>query len=193
MKRLLLLILFSTLTFINESFAQSNYQTVIVGISPTTKLHINGEANITKFTCTFNAHYLRRNKSEIRFLKKGNNIDFNNAVLDLMNEAFDCGSNAINKDFHALLKTKQHPKITLELNKVILKTNNSGEAFATITIAGVKRGYSFPIKFNSNNKFSGKLSLNIRDFKLQPPKKLMGLIVIKDNIEINFDIVTKEL
>src|SRR5690625_7402185 len=119
MKRLLLLILFSTLTFINESFAQSNYQTVILGISPTTKLHINGEANITKFTCTFHAHYLRRNKSEIRFLKKGNNIDINNAILDLMNKSFDCVSNAINIECHSLLKTKHQHKITIEHNIIL--------------------------------------------------------------------------
>lgn len=179
--------------FSNESNAQNNYQIKTVGISPSTKLHINGEANITKFTCTFNPHYLRRNRSEIRYTKNGNNIDFNNAILGLMNEAFDCGSNAINKDFHSLLKTKQHPQITLELNKVILKSKGTGEAFATITIAGVKNGYSFPIKFTSNNRFSGKLSLDIRDFNLQPPRKLMGLIVIKEKIEINFDIVTRDL
>lgn len=179
--------------FGNEAWAQNSHKSQVVGVLPTTKLYINGEANVKKFTCTFNANYLRRTKKEVRYMKNGNSITFENAILPLANEAFDCGNNAINRDFHLLLKTKEYPQITLELNKVILKNATNGEAYVTITIAGRKKGYSFPVSFPTATKdrFKGRLNLNIRDFNLQPPKKLMGLIVIKENIEISFDLLTQ--
>ena len=39
---------------------------------------------------------------------------------------------------------------------------------------------------------SGKLKLNINKFNLKAPKKMLGLIVVSDEIEIIFKLVIKE-
>ena len=56
-------------------------------------------------------------------------------------------------------------------------------------IAGVEKEYLVPVIFNSNtNNVKGQLKLNIKDFKLKSPKKLLGMVVVNDNVEINFNL-----
>ena len=55
--------------------------------------------------------------------------------------------------------------------------------------------YDIPVEIQNHDKistFKGTLELNINDFKLEPPTKLFGMIVVKDNIEINFDLKVKK-
>ncbi|MCB0465569.1 MAG: YceI family protein [Aequorivita sp.] len=188
MKRLLAY--FLLLFFCLKSFAQNNFETKTIQILATSELSIKGDTNISEFGCVFNTAYLEDNRV-VTFKKNGNDIRFNNAVLSLKNKGFDCGNNAINKDFHSLLKTKEYPIISLELIKILLNKEKRSKAFVKITIAGIKKEYSFPIEIISSpmNHFVGKLKLDIRDFNLEPPKKMFGLIVIKEEIEIDFDLV----
>lgn len=163
-----------------------------IDILPTTRLAIDGEANIKNFTCGFKSEFLTRKKN-ISYSIDGETIRFKNAILDLRNEGFNCGHKAIDKDFHLLLKTKEYPKIHLQLLEARLKEDNKGEVAIRIEIAGVTKKYVIPIQFRPSpiDRFVGKLKLNIRDFNLEPPKKLMGLIVIKEEIEISFDLLAR--
>lgn len=163
-----------------------------VDILSTTRLSIDGEANVKNFTCIFNSGYLER-KKKISYSTDGKKIYFKNAVLNLRNEGFNCGHKAIDKDFHLLLKTKEYPKVIFEMMSFTLKEDQKGEAEVMIEIAGIRKKYVFPVSLRPSpiNRFVGKLKLNIRDFDLEPPKKLMGLIVIKEEIEISFDLLAK--
>lgn len=168
------------------------FQEKTIDILPTTRLSIDGEANVKNFTCVFKSEFLTRKKN-ISYSIDGKTIRFKHAILDLRNEGFNCGHKAIDKDFHLLLKTKQYPKITLKLLEVRIKEDNRGDVTVRIEIAGVSGDYSFPVQFRPSpiDRFVGKLKLNIRDFNLEPPKKLMGLIVIKEEIEITFDLLAR--
>lgn len=175
-----------------QGWAQDGYASKTVNVLPTTRLFINGEANVKKFSCVFNAHYLDK-ESNVKFVEENNSIRFKNAVLSLENEGFDCGHSAINKDFHKLLQTKEYPKILIELQRITLLEDNKGRVEALVTIAGKKKKYTIPIDIVSSpiDRYIGKLHLNIRDFDLEPPTKMFGLIVIKDEVEITFDLLAK--
>jgi len=190
MSRLLLYSLF--LIFSVKGFAQNDFATKTIKILATSELTIKGDTNISEFECVFNTIYLEE-FSEVAYIKSGNNISFKNATLSLKNKGFDCGNKVINKDFHSLLKTKEYPIITMELTKITIDKYQKGKAFVKITIAGIKREYTFPINVISSpmNRFIGKLKLDIRDFNLEPPKKMFGLIVIDKEIEIDFNLVAK--
>lgn len=69
-----------------------------------------------------------------------------------------------------------------------------GNAFVTITIAGTKKDYTLLIDINKQSSFqiyAGKLKLNIRDFQLEPHKKMFGLIIIKEEIVIDFNLAVQ--
>lgn len=189
MERFVLFLLAITIPF--AGWTQNGFLSKSIEISLNSKLSISGDTNINAFECEFNTSYLEPCKDVI-YRKIGNNIVFENAWLSLRNEGFDCGNKAINKDFHDILETKNHPKITLELTEVNLFPNNKGNARVKISIAGKQQVYFVPVQIfgEPTNRFVGTLKLNIRDFDLEPPKKLFGLIVIKEEIEINFDLLT---
>lgn len=121
-------------------------------------------------------------------------MNFRGAILVLNNKGFDCGNKGINQDFHDLLKSDQYPEILLEINQVKLRTKEFGVATICITMAGKQKYYDVPINIKDEHiaQFQGELELNIQDFNLEPPKKLFGIIVVKDEIEINFDLKVKK-
>ena len=172
-----------------KGWTQNGFDSKSIEILQNSELSITGDTNISKFGCNFNTFYLEQCKNVV-YHRNGNTINFKNAVLSLRNEGFDCGNKAINKDFNSLLQTKEYPKITLELTEINLYNVNRGNAFVKIIIAGKDKVYLVPVEIIAGpaNRFIGKLKLDIRDFGLQPPKKLLGLIVIKEEIEINFDL-----
>lgn len=162
-------------------------------VLPGSDLTIIGDSNIAAFQCEFETSYLEGTQ-EIGYNQTGNEIRFTGAILSLNNRGFDCGSRGINNDFHDLLKTKEYPKILLEMEKIDLQSPAKAVANVAITIAGIKKYYEVPviIKTGVISEFKGFLVINIKDFKLEPPKKLFGMIKVKDEIEIKFDLLVKK-
>ena len=164
-----------------------------LNILPQSQLLISGDTNISEFSCNFESKMLPSNCA-VTFTDKGNAIAFRNAVLVLNNRGFDCGNKQINKDFHALLQTGEHPSIILELKEISLKTATSAVARVNIKIAGKEKLYELPVKVLSTPAtcFEGKLQLDINDFGLEPPKKAFGLIKVKEDIEVSFNLMVAE-
>lgn len=190
MKKLMLIVMLMFCGTITQ--AQDNFEKKTVQVLPTSSLTITGDTNINKFTCNFDTSYLKEPQL-IHFSENNSEINFTGAVLTLVTKGFDCGSKAINKDFHALIKSDQHPEIFLEMNKVKLISPTKGVARVCITIAGKQKFYDLPVNIKKGkiSEFKGKLELDIKDFDLEPPKKLFGIIVVKDDIQINFDLRVK--
>lgn len=179
--------------FINiNAFSQNAFVAKTVQILENSELSITGDTNISEFGCEFNTSYMEKSR-DIEYHRNGSHLIFKNAILSLRNEGFDCGNKGINKDFHSLLNTQEYPKITLELTSINLLDGNKSKACVKITIAGTEKNYKVPIAIMEGpaHRFIGKLKLDITDFGLKPPKKMLGLIVIKEEIEIDFNLVAK--
>ncbi len=164
-------------------------------IAPESKLYITGSSNVNKFKCEFNIKTLNAPISVI-YSEQQDVIHFENTTLTLENSCFDCGGNAINKDFYRLLKSEEYPHIFLRL-KQIKKTHqdkNGIEATVEIEIAGISKSYLMEAQFVNNHDLiiSGQLKLDISDFDLKPPKKIFGLIIISEDIEISFKLVVED-
>lgn len=172
--------------------AQS-FQKKKVTVLPSSDLTIIGDSNIAAFQCEFDTSHLEESQ-EVTYAQTGNEIKFTGAVLVLRNKGFDCGSKGINRDFHDLLQTDDHPRILLELNNVTLSSPSQGVATVAITIAGKKRSYKVPVTVKNGviAEFKGNLHLNIKDYGLEAPKKLFGMIVVKDEIDIDFNLLVKK-
>lgn len=187
MKPILFLILI--LSCFGISRAQNGSEKISLEILPDSKLNITGDTNIRDFECIYNPALLP-SYNELKFRKNGNSILFDNALLKLSTRGFDCGSRGINKDFHSLLKTSEYPEIHLELKKLQIESPEKAIAEMLISIAGKKKHYSVPVELveGAISGYKGNLVLNIRDFDLEMPRKMLGLIVIKDDIEISFNL-----
>ncbi len=174
--------------------AQNSFQNKTVKILPQSKLNITGDTNIKAFECVFDMNFLKK-ENQIKFLKDDpSHIRFKNAVLSLDTKGFDCGSRPINSDFHKLIQSDKYPQILIELLEVRLQEKGFANAVVNITIAGTRKEHTFPIKYSEGavSRIDGILLLDIRDFNLEPPKKLFGMIVVKDEIKINFNLVVQK-
>ncbi len=178
--RLIYILIFSVLfaNGQNANFAE-------IGITPNSFLQIKGTTSLNSFQCSYN-HQLFSQKIPLSYTQEGSNLYFYEVAIKLENSGFNCGNRAINKDFHELLQTETYPHIYFELLR-INNQNNVLNALISIKIAGVKKQYKVAI--NSTDKLytaSGVLCLNITDFGLNAPRKLMGIIIVNEEIEIHF-------
>lgn len=162
-------------------------QHIAVDLLGSGSLKINGKTNINSFECTFDSSRLTHS-NKISLKPKGDRIEVKNAQLRLNHKNFDCGHRRINNDFNALIKSEEYPDIYIELLEIFNVKNSEASVKVKINIAGKSKNYTFPIEICNpeTTEFQGKWVLNIKDFDLTPPKKVFGIIVIDDEIEIDF-------
>lgn len=191
MKKLLLAVILLFTGALSQ--AQDSFHVKKVRVLPSSQLAINGDTNINKFECVFDTDHLNE-AQKVYYSRKDSIMSFTGAILSLNTQGFDCGNKGINRDFHDLIKSEEYPEILLEISKVKLRTKNFGVATICITMAGIQKFYEVPININDGDiaQFQGELELNIKDFNLAPPTKLFGIIVVKDEIEIGFDLKVKK-
>lgn len=148
-------------------------------------LYIKGTSNINTFTCVYDAATLSR-KVPVQISHSNNTMHFKNVKMQLQNKGFNCGNRGINNDFHDLLQTNKYPNINFELLSAT-QQKSSVQTQVAIEIAGIKRQYKVSVKTNGElAPLEGVLCVNITDFGLTPPKKMMGMIVVREDIEIVF-------
>ena len=172
--------------------AQNDFHKTAVQVLPSSQLTITGDTNINTFKCVFDTSFLEE-QQDIHFRRGTEIVSFKGAVLTLETDGFDCGSKAINRDFRDLIKADRYPQIFLELKKIKIQNEKNALATVLITIAGKQKSYDVSVSLEKGeiSRFKGQLHLNINDYELEPPKKLFGMIVVKDEIDINFDLKLK--
>jgi len=153
------------------------------------RLSIKGTSNVNTFRCAYNAQELQRELT-VNYRWYENQMLFDNVKLFVDNSGFDCGNRGINKDFHELLQTETYPQIEFEL---LSYNNQQQKATVAITIAGETNTYSLPVNLLETHQIKGLLRIDITDYGLTPPKKMLGMIVVHKEIEIAFSFVIKTL
>jgi len=187
---------FICLLMLGFSTNNSGFKTAEFLIEGNSELGIAGSTNVNEFNCNLVFSDIN-SKVKALYQKDSNKIKFQDANLSLANECFDCGSRMMNSDFLEMLKTERYPNIALDLKEIIINPKNPNEniALLNISLAGRSKLYSIWLNVNQSDKInaSGCLKLNLSDFNLEPPKKMLGLVVVDDAIEINLDLKIKPI
>lgn len=167
-----------------------------IRVASDSKVIISGTTNVNGFTCRYN---LKEMELPIRLAydDKLEQIQFSNAQLKLANNCFDCGGKAINKDFRELLKTEEHPEVELRLLYVDPPQPNDSKIGVgmEIKIAGTVRIYETRLycKQQGDIWVDGTIPLKLTDFGLDPPKKVLGMIKVHDEIKVQVALRLKEI
>lgn len=166
-----------------------------VQLSNESKLSINGKSNVNDFRCQ-SEHELRQDPMNFTYHFQGDTINVDGVSLSLEISRFDCGKKAINRDFRSTLKYEEYPFIEIVLNELVLEDEEDiipSMAKITIRIAGEERKYEVPLTaFESRENevlVGGKKMLRMTDFGLTPPSPMFGLIQVRDELEVEFDLV----
>ena len=202
----LIVIILSNLGFVMALFFNSynsnntNLTTLQYRITDFSALEINGKTNINNFCCVYDDTY---NKAilKYRYDTDYSDIYFDEAKLTIKTKNLDCGKKLINKDLLKTLQADQYPHIMLQLKEI--KNSKGGDlsqcdewfdlvAITDITITCHTNTYEFPIRMKKidlhNFRVSGQTALQLCDYEIEAPTAMLGLIKVKDTLEINFDL-----
>lgn len=156
-------------------------------ILPSSTLEIQGYSNVNNFACSFKMndnHYVSVNYNP-------NTQKFESALVQFPVVSFDCGGRLINKDFRDLLNEKEFPRLNIRLLEIEPLEEDKVLATLEFEIAGVKNIYKMPASFEIRKGYYrsiGAIELDIEDFGLKQPKRLLGMIVVSTKIDVQFKI-----
>lgn len=141
---------------------------------------INGSTNVSSFQC-INSKF--KNEGAYSFSEKS----LPNIILKVAD--FDCGNKMMTKDFQKILNAAKYPEMTI---KFINFTRNQKKYIAVVEVKMMNQSRKYNVEFNlENNKMVGKKNVKFSDFNITPPKKMGGMIVVKDDLDLTFSLSTK--
>lgn len=147
----------------------------------TKQFTVKGTTSVGDFEC----HYFPSVKDTLALQShsKHHKLCFDIPVKD-----FGCGNFMLTRDFRKTVKEKQYPYAKVE----VMNVRKKGNAFSCdlfIMLAGKQKVYKdIPLK-KDQNQLLGETILLFRDFDLSPPRKLGGIIKVKDEIEVALKMV----
>lgn len=196
---LILIVSFATL-LCNDEPHKHNTPLVKVHINGGSYLIVHGRTNLTKFHCQY-----VKSLSDTLLVRvvpqEPNKLLLEHADINLRVMQFDYGNKLITKDFQKLLQVQDFPELKIEALDIasgedLLKSQNQKQhtgmissAKISVTIAGRQNEYNLEVNEPANGSprtYSGSLHINIRDFGLIPPRKLLGLMKVNENVHIDF-------
>ena len=141
---------------------------------------INGNTNVNSFQC-INSKF--KNEGSYNFSEK----NLPNIILKVTD--FDCGNKMMTKDFQKILNAEKYPEMTI---KFLSFTKNQKKYMSVVEVKMMNQSRKYNVEFNlENNKMIGKKTVKFSDFNITPPKKMGGMIVVKDDLDLTFSLSTK--
>lgn len=146
----------------------------VLGFSQENNFTILGKTNMNTFKCiaknfTAPAQFVSQNSNKI--------------VLNVKD--FDCKHDFITKDFRKTLNADKFPQININFGK--LKKSNNGTYVSAAEVTLMNKTKIYHVEISENGKIlSGKQQVKFSDFGIIPPKKIGGMIVTKDEMDLSF-------
>ena len=188
-------LIFGSLFMLTESYGDENAL-----FCRLQNISIEGKTNVNRFEFLYDTSSIKRIQS------CGENRDTpsssNHAKFKLPVKAFDSDNKKMNRDFYKMLETAQYPEIIVTIEKSKLQKMVNGELLSSIkldlTLAGNTRTVNTDCSYltkDSGDKIilKGKTKINLENFSLRPPKKMLGLIHVNETILINFEVALNNI
>jgi hypothetical protein len=168
---------------------------VAVEIFENSELSISGSTNVIPFRLTQKVTTFTGRNKIFTVNTLGNKVKLteNNISIPICN--FESDNKMALRDFKKLIREDNFPFIQLTVNQIeasALKENSkqiAATANIQLTITGKTKSYllSFESQHKNNHlELKGKKRISIRDFGLEPPVTMMGLIKVSEWIDIQF-------
>lgn len=143
---------------------------------------INGWTNVGTFKCT-NANF---QKSQTIYSFTGNRLP--NIPLEVVD--FDCKNRIMTSDFRKTLNHEKHPVLTIKF--LNFKKVSAARFTATVEVKMMTVTQNYTIEFSEyRDSLVGNKRLKFSDFNITPPKKMGGMVYVKDEIDLFFSLAIK--
>ncbi|MDR8391343.1 YceI family protein [Aliifodinibius sp. S!AR15-10] len=179
-----------------------SYTSGNIEIAPKGALWLEGSASIVDYRCY--AESLAGNGKIENTSQPTQNIQGEGDVkvkVTIPVKALECGKSKMNRDLYNALKAEKHPQITYQLLQADLLSqsvhpDSTGwmkiHTEGMLAIAGVEKKTDLVVEGqligDSHFRVKGVKPLNMRDFNIEPPTTLMGLIKASEKLTVHFDV-----
>ena len=188
-----------SLIFCNSLSAAGQHRIVKWAVQKNSTLSVRGSSNVNNFSCNISslADYdtivVMEGVTQPMALKGAIRMN----VL-----SFDCHNNLIRKDLRKTLKAEQYPKmiirfLTLKSMPLLTAKTENINGLVEVELAGVKKIFDLSYTFKRVGGgciiLKGGRKFCFSDFNLVPPRKLGGLVKIRDDFDVSFELGLKPL
>ena len=146
------------------------------------EIKINGRSTLGKYGCQTVLY--KKDSLTLAFLEK------NVLKVIIPMTSFDCGNRIMTNDFQNTVKVKTYSSSYVTISN--LKPDSNGSYKCTLVFAVINKTFThkdFILTYNKiSQKASGVLNLTFSEMGLIAPSKLGGIIRVRDEITINFDL-----
>lgn len=163
-------------------------------------LSIQGTTNINTFECVSRQSFGQQ-AITVTTDPTTRSLTFDRAILNLRVKELNCDNNKIDADLCDALKADQFPNITIELHDARLAKGSLDDDWsdiiitASLKITNQKRRIELRAKgkmlSDGRFRFMAAKALKMTDYGVDPPTALFGLIKVRDEITINFNLITR--
>jgi len=163
-------------------------------VKSNSRLTVKGSTNINTFECVVPSYGKTDTLTFYSLTGLANRSD-TDCKLHIPVLAFDCGNRFMTKDLQKTMHAEKFPYLVIDIKSLAAFDGMAGktvEGKTTITIAGVSKSYyiTFSVsKSGQNYMLKGKKTVLFSDFKLHPPSKLGGSIKVKDELDVEVNLV----
>lgn len=146
-------------------------------------LEINGWTNINTFKCS-NTKF--QSPSSI-YSFTGKNLP--NLIFKM--DDFDCRNKMMTSDFRKILQSDKYPNLTIKFIEFTKTSSDRFNAILEVKMMTVSRKYQIEFSMYNNNLVGNK-RVRFSDFKIIPPKKMGGMVYVKDELDLFFSLSVKD-
>lgn len=191
----LLLVLLPSISWAQNGAGRGEKGQSRLWLDEESKLTIFVSTNVNSFPCEYKST-VKSETIEFQYLTKDHQtVEIQNASLQFPLGLFDCGQKVKNKEFKELLNEEEHKNIVINLNGLRIHEDDSnnvmGKFITTIQVAGVLKQEEIDItdiiSDHESSIYSGSVTINIRDYGLEPPVKFLGLVKVNEAVKIDFE------
>ena len=164
-------------------------------VHPDSWISLNGTTNVNSFEC-MSDRQMPRGHILADAHPKTNAIMFSDAILELEVTSFDCENRRMNRDLQNALGVNTHPHIRIHLLEAQPLPQNGAQQPVNIKVAislnGVVKNTEVMVHLDQPDEYNyvikGSKDLKMSDFNVEPPSPALGLIKVRDKINITFNL-----
>jgi hypothetical protein len=166
------------------------------------RVWFTGSSNIRRFTCHAGQVYVTAEAApeEFQRTKEDGLSAVRSAALQVPVQSLDCGIGMQNRHLFETLGATANPAILFVLGSYSVEqsgTNPRVRILGTLRIAGVERNvvlYGTVFRDGVGAwMLRGERPINVRDFGVTPPRRFLGLLRVRDEITVHFEIAVRPL